>query len=275
MAITKCKTLRSLTNTADKDGRTGLRVVKLWYGTVAEAEAYIGANIPPTITTFDGVVMNIESVDVTSDEHDEEVHTGRISYSSSPRREPSAIGSEVLSFDISPVQVKADQSLQTIASYAAAGETAPNFYGGINYRDGQFEGADRYDEAFSFTVTKVLANSSITNAYISTLRDTCFRWNAAAYRGLPAGEVLLVGASGSPRDAKSYSVGYKFFGSRNVTGLTSGGISGISKQGWDYLWHLRREMEDTTAKFITPRPIAAYVERLYTSANFQVLLGLQ
>lgn len=274
MAITKMKLIRARTNRASRDGRTAVREYRLWHGTTAEAEAHAGANIPASIVTFDGVTMDIESLEVAADENLETFHNARVEYSSSPRSEPSDIGTETVSFRLSPQVIKQTQSLQTMGSFPAAGETAPDFKGGIAFADGKFEGVDRYVEAFTFTVSKVLANSSITNAYIQTLRDCAFRWNAAPYRGMPAGEVLFMGAAGSPRDAKSYTMNYDFMCSKNASGLTSGGISGITKQGHDVLWHFRQEIEDTTAKIVVKRPIAAYVERVYLSASFQTALGL-
>lgn len=275
MAITKFKKVRAQSRRADRDGRAASVEYKLWRGTIDQAEAYAAANVPPYIDSFDSVRMYIESLDVQADPADDRVHTARVEYSSTPRREPSEIGDESVSFDLSAQMTTVTHSLQTVNKYAASG-TAPDFKQGIGY-DGEgknFNGAERMIEAFSFAVAKVHPNSAITNAYIQSLRDAAFRWNSQVFRGNAIGEVLFVGASGAPRDKESYSINYKFLCSKNASGLTIGGVSGIDKQGWDHLWVLVEKQNDTTGKFLTPRPKAVYVERLYTSVDFNASLGL-
>ena len=86
---------------------------------------------------------------------------------------------------------------------------------------------------------------------------------------------LFLGASGSKRaqvgEEEDWEITYRFAGSPNVTGLSIGPISGISKKGWEYLWVRYADQEDTTAKALVKRPIAAYVERVYESGNFAAL----
>jgi hypothetical protein len=53
-----------------------------------------------------------------------------------------------------------------------------------------------------------------------------------------------------------------------VTGLAVGPITGIAKKGWEYLWVRYADVEDTGAKMLVKRPIAAYVEQVYEYANF-------
>ncbi len=277
MAITKCKeTRRSKEMATTGETKAAKREYRLWYADTAnEADLYVDTNLITPIVAHDGTILSITSSDVRPDAKHEKIYTANLDFSSAPDVERSDVGDETVSFDLSSQTVKTIVSPQTVQKYAIAGSTAPDFQGGIGFDGKKFEGADVFVEQFTFSVTKILANTSITNAYIQSLRDTAFRWNASTYRGQAPGECLFAGASGSPRDAKSYSVTHKFLASRNRSGLAFGGVSGISKQGWDYLWALFADVEDTTAKFVTPRPLAVYIERLYTSANFQAALGLQ
>lgn len=276
MAITKCKETRKLEITTSEDAITARREYRLWYGdSLNQADLYVATNLLTPFAAHDGTLLEIASIDVRSDPKHEQVYTAALDFSSAPAVERSGVGDETVSFDLSSQTVKTLVSPQTVQKYAISGSTAPDFKGGIGFDGKKFEGADVFVEQFTFSVTKILANSSITNAYIQSLRDTAFRWNSVVYRGQAIGECLFVGASGSPRDAKTYSVTYKFLASKHKTGLAFGDVSGITKQGWDYLWALFADVEDTTAKFVTPRPLAVYIERLYTSANFQAALGLQ
>ncbi len=277
MAITKVKeTRRSKEIGTSAETKTARREYRLWYADTAnQADEYVETNLTAPIVAYDGTILSINSIDLRPDAKDGRVYTAALDFSSAPEVERSDVGDETVSFDLSSQTVKTLVSPQTVQKYAIAGSTAPDFQGGIGFDGKKFEGADVFVEQFTFSVTKILANASITNAYIQSLRDTAFRWNAVVYRGQAVGECLFAGASGSPRDAKTYSMTYKFLASRNRSGLAFGGVSGISKQGWDYLWALFADTEDVTAKAITPRPLAVYVERLYTSANFQAALGLQ
>jgi hypothetical protein len=276
MAITKFKeTRRSRAKTTSKDAQTARREYMLWYGSWDEAEDYVNSHAPATIVGAGGKLLLPDSLDLQPADARETVWTAVVDYTTAPKKERSEVGDETISFDLASQTAKVSQSLSTVNSYAVTG-TAPDFQGGIGYdqKKREFEGVDRMVEQFSFSITKILANESITNSYIQSLRGAAFSSNSATFRGLAAGEVLFVGASGSPRDAETYTITYKFQVSRNVTGLSVGDVGGISKQGWDYLWVLRSVSEDSTAKLLTPRPLAAYVERLYASSDFTSSLGL-
>lgn len=275
MAITAMKMIRARTNRANKDGRSATREYRLWFGTANEAEEYADANIPATLTTFDSVTLYIESLEITAEDSRETVWRALVEYSSDPRREPSPVGTESVSFDISAATEQVTHSISTTNSYAASG-TAPDFKQGINFdrESGTLLGTDRMVAAFSFSITKIYANASITNAYIQSLRDAAFRWNSEGFRGNAAGECLYAGASGAPRDAETYSITHKFLGVKNISGASYGDVTGITKIGWDYLWPLVEKQHDATGKFLTPRPRAVYVERLYTSVDFTTALGL-
>lgn len=276
MAITKFKeTRRSKVKNVTADAKTASREYMLWYASHPdEVETYLNANIPSSFFDAEGDELVLNAYDIAPNDKDERVFTARVDFSTAPEQERSGIGDETVSFDLSSQTVKTVSSPLTVNKYAISGSTAPDFQGGIGFDGKKCEGTDVFVEQFAFSVTKILANASVTNAFIASLRDTAFRWNSSIYRGQAAGECLFAGASGSPRDAKTYSINFKFLCSKNQTGLVRGGVSGITKQGWDYLWTLFADVEDTAAKIITPRPLAVYVERLYTSANFQAALGL-
>ena len=46
---------------------------------------------------------------------------------------------------------------------------------------------------------------------------------------------------------------------------------GIAKKGWEYMWVRYADSEDTVAKAIVKKPIAAYIERVYDEGNFAAM----
>ena len=163
------------------------------------------------------------------------------------------------------------QSLSTIASYAPAGLTAPDFNGAIGVSEDRVEGVDVAAPAFEFTETHQFTDAEVDSAYRLTLFNLTGRYNNATFKGLAAGECLFLGASGSKRGDEKWSITFRFSCSPNVTGLTIGGITGIDKLGWEYLWLRYADFEDATAFALVKRPVAAYVERVSLPGDFSDL----
>ncbi len=68
-----------------------------------------------------------------------------------------------------------------------------------------------------------------------------------------------------------YELCFKFAASPNKTGIAIGGISGIAKKGWDYLW-VRYE-KNTSNDSLVQIPKAVYVHQVYESGDFASVLG--
>lgn len=162
------------------------------------------------------------------------------------------------------------QSLGT-SRYAPDGETAPNFKGAIGATANSVEGVDITVPQYSFSETHYLPLDAVTDAYTATLFGLTGRVNAGPFRGFAAGEVLFEGASGSQRGEEDWEISYRFAASPNVSSLTIGEISGIAKGGWQYLWVLYEDEEDGEADRLVKRPVAAYVENVYYTGNFNLL----
>ena len=97
--------------------------------------------------------------------------------------------------------------------------------------------------------------------------------NGRRFRGFPAGQVLFHGGRGSAsaKDPSLIEITYSFEQSDDVKQQTVGGITGIEKPGWAYLWVRYSEEHDTQAKSLAKRPEAVYVERVYYPANFNLI----
>lgn len=176
-------------------------------------------------------------------------------------------------FDFSTQGVNVKQSISTIASYAASG-TAPDFKQSINVSsDGTVEGVDIEAPVASFAYTLTDAAAVFSSAYRDACEELVGKVNSTTFFGRAAGEVLCTGISGRVSNAGDSSITFRFARSENKTGIVIGDITGIAKKGWELLWVHFGHAEDSTAKRIVKRPVAAYVEKVYDTADFATILG--
>jgi len=174
------------------------------------------------------------------------------------------------SFDTGGGTTHITQSLETVAAYGAVG-TPPNFGGAIGVTDDNVEGVDITVPVYHFSETHFLPDIVVAPAYKATLFNLTGRVNGLPWKGFATGEVLFLGASGTKRGLQAWEITYRFAASPNKSNITVGSISGISKKGWEYLWIRYAETEDTAAKALVKRPLAAYVERVYEYGDFSLM----
>ena len=173
-------------------------------------------------------------------------------------------------FDIGLQNQKVFQSLST-TRYAASG-TAPDYQGAINVQDGRIEGVDVGFPVYSFSITKIHDAAQLTQAWRTMVYGLVGKKNSAAIgTEFAAGELLFVGARGRSRAENEVQVTYSFQASPNVGGLTVGSITGINKKGWDFIWFVYGEVDDTAAGRVVKRPQFAYVEKVIEDGNLSLL----
>ncbi|MFM7932438.1 MAG: hypothetical protein ACKO9Q_32370 [Pirellula sp.] len=172
------------------------------------------------------------------------------------------------SFDTGGGTQHVTQSIANVGKYAATGFTAPDFMGAIGVTDDRVEGTDITVPVFNFTETHYIEKALVTGAYKLALFSLTGKVNGSGFKGFAKGEVLFLGASGSKRGLDDWEITFRFAASPNVAGLSLGSISGISKEGWQYLWVRFIDDEDPTAKALIKRPVSAYVEQVYSYGNF-------
>ena len=212
---------------------------------------------------------------VRSDAQVEEIHDeiwlGTVRYAPSASNPPLA-GESSFAFETRGGTQHITQSLATVASYASPDiPAAPNFGGAIGVSEDSVEGVDITVPVYTFSETHYLSPGAVNTAYKATLFGLTGRVNDAPFKGLAAGECLFLGAAGTQRGDDPWEISFAFAGSPNVTGLSIGSIVGIEKKGWEYIWASYRQAEDTTAKMLVRKPVAAYVERVYREGNFAAL----
>jgi hypothetical protein len=182
--------------------------------------------------------------------------------------EPPETGDSSFSFDTGGGTQHITQSLATVGGYAPPGQTPPNFGGAIGVTGDSVEGVDVTVPVYNFTETQYIDAALVTGAYKAALFYLTGTVNNAPFRGFAVGEVLFLGASGSRRGQEDWEITFRFAASPNVSGLVVGSITGINKRGWEYLWVRYADAEDTAAKALVKRPVAAYVEQVYPYGDF-------
>lgn len=177
----------------------------------------------------------------------------------------------VYTFETGGATAHITQSLGT-TRYATTGSTAPDFFGAIGVNGDSVDGVDITIPTFNFTETYRFPGSTVSGTYKMALFNLTGKVNNATFRGLAEGEVLFLGASGTKTGIDDWEIAFKFAASPNVSNLALGGnITVAAKPGWDYLWVRFADAEDTSAKALVKRPVAAYVEKVYQRADFSLL----
>ena len=164
------------------------------------------------------------------------------------------------------------QSLGT-RKYSPPQKQAQDFGGGINYNEGSgcFDGVDITIPAFAWTETYTFPVENITWAYVCTIAGITGCVNNSPFRTFAAGEVLFMGASGgSQKNDSEADIQFRFSASPNSSNLSVGGITGIAKYGWEYLWVAHRDDIDQQGRRCKVAA-GAYAETVYRTANFSGL----
>jgi hypothetical protein len=165
---------------------------------------------------------------------------------------------------------KVTQSLGTTI-YPGAFGSAPDFAGAIGVDGDKVEGVDITSPAFEFSETHYFLPGGVDQAYKLICFNLTGKINNATFKGFASGECKFMGASRSQRGDEQWGITYRFACSPNATGLTVGGITGITKQGWEYLWVRYEDFEDSSAFALVKRPTAVYVEVVSEYGDFSLL----
>lgn len=172
-------------------------------------------------------------------------------------------------------------SLSTVQAYSASGYSAATTdnKNAIAVETGggamEVKGTDIPARLFRFTTKKLVSDGSVTPAYFSALYAMTTCVNSAAYRPHPkmpnfaAGELLLEDFRFDQQDDATWEFTFYWSASPNVTDLAIGDISGIAKKGWEFLWlsYIEKVQSDQRVK----RPVRAYVEQVFYTANFSAI----
>jgi len=182
--------------------------------------------------------------------------------------------SNQLSFNFATANSILLQVALNTTGYAPSGETAPDLKGCINVTNDngnpEVKGISLDEMAGSFSIS--VTRPSVTMGYLRTLMRAMGKVNSDDIWGFSAGELRFIGVSGNQNSSSgSWRINYTLAVSENQTGLTVGGISGIEKKGWEYMWPYFEIQKDATAKILVKNPLAIYVQQIYRTTAFSTL----
>lgn len=163
---------------------------------------------------------------------------------------------------------------------ADGSNTPPNFYGGINFQNGEFQGMDIPVPGASFSITACFMWGFLTNEFVQilTLYRGCVNESAFLFWG--AKEVMFLGASVKLEEEITlkgkrqffWRITFNFKCSPNVTDLTNNGtLAAIDKAGWEAYWVYCAARSDPEAQRVIQQPIAHYSVEVATPVNFNAL----
>jgi hypothetical protein len=221
-------------------------------------------------TTLAGFGVRTGNVDELSEDGD---YQGIVTWTATDEQpEPPEDGDESFSFEAAPGTRMVYHSRQTVGVYPNNAAT-PRYKQAVNVdQDGNVNGVQwppTPTQIFSKTAT--IAAASITQSYYRTLCALAGKINDGTFLGFQAHELLFIGASGSRRGEEPWNITYRFGFSENEDNLSIGDITGIDKDGWDYLWGKYKTVEHSdgsNAVALVQVPEAFYVERIAAEADF-------
>jgi len=234
--------------------------------TTLDARAALGTESP---TTYGGLVRRsyeVDPISVDSEDPDRSLWLGTVRYG--PRRRSPETGESVFSFDTGGGTLHITQSIANVGRYPP---DAVDHHGAIGVHGGAVEGVDITVPVYNFSETHYLDEAYVTGAYKLMLFDLTGKVNNATFKGLPAGTVLFLGASGSRRSETDWEITFRFAASPNRTNITIGNITGIRKKGWEYLWVTYKDEEDGSSAELAKNIKAVYVEQVYEYGDFSQL----
>ncbi len=235
------------------------------------AKAALEAAAPGGYDGLERQSCHVEPVHIDAGNDAVCVWDGAASYapygSAEDEQPPPETGDSIYSFDTGGGTQHITQSIFTRAGYSVAGNLA-DFKGAIGVTHDSVEGVDITTPVYNFFETHYIPNSSVTEAYRYKLFLLTGKTNDANFRGMAAGEVLFLGASGSKRSAGDWEIAFRFAASPNRLNITVGGITDISKKGWEYMWVRYVDSEDAGSKTLIKVPQFVYIEVVYEDGNF-------
>ena len=182
------------------------------------------------------------------------------------------VGECTISIDTSGGTVNT-QSAFSQTKFAASGEVAPDYGESINVdADGNPAGVAKVIPAMKIQVKARIAEEYIESPclYAKILYECTGKVNDAEFLCFAAGEVLFLGATGE-LISENPVLTFSFEISPNVTNMTIGGITGITKGGHEYIWFNFKQEQDSASTLKVSKPRAAYVAEVYEEADFSTM----
>ncbi len=234
-------------------------------GSVNENEVieYARANTPAVLTEeYDGLPRQTISISERLTEDDWKVEVAYADSGNSGDYGGSGDEAEPsYNFEISAGSKKMVYALKHVKTYPSSAE-APQ--AGIN----NGEGVDIIIPVGKFSETHFMSKSKVSASYKRKITELVGKINSGGFKGYNKGQVLFMGASGSRTGKEKWQITFNFAVATKQTGITIGGISGISKEPWDILWCEYEEDKNKDGSEIIKKVKAVHAEQVYEYGNF-------
>lgn len=171
--------------------------------------------------------------------------------------------------------VKVRESRSTVGQYPASwfnGGSAHDFKGlvGVN-RDGTVEGVDVPEPYVIYGVRAIVSTSTVTDSYEVAAQGIVGKLNSTVYRNRAARTLRAESVAFNYVDDDNTEITAEFGYSEHINSMTIGGITGIAKEAWDYLWPYKVTRKEGDQ--LLPSLAQINVERNHETANFASALG--
>ena len=178
-------------------------------------------------------------------------------------------------------------SLAHIQTYNASGGLVTTPQDGLLNcaPDGNVSGIDIDVAAYNFQIVMYVPPTVVEAGYIDLLNQLTDTVNANTFTitidgvilNFAPGSARFLGAQGSIRAYGDWEITGNFSVLLNADGdqlpkITVGGISGITKRGWDYLSIQYAAAADGTNNFLANTPAFAFVDQVYRYQNWSGLI---
>jgi hypothetical protein len=187
-------------------------------------------------------------------------------------RNNSTTGSIRFAFSTTGGSFHIKTSRESVARYP---NTAEDFKQLINVKksSGKFdvEGTDIIIPALKMSYTVKHPLGMVNEDFARAIAGVTSCCNSTVFRGFQPGEVLFLGADGSQGTDSEAEVTCHFAAEKNLQDLIIGDITGIEKNGHDFLWVTWED--DTVGGKPIAKPKAVYVERVYQRVDLATILG--
>jgi hypothetical protein len=182
-------------------------------------------------------------------------------------RKPLEVGEFEFRFDIGTESTHITHSLATRNRY---GTSPPDLKKAIGWDGKTLAGTDILIPKCTISYKLIIADAAVDAAYKMAISKLVGKVNDDDFLGYSAGELLFTSCSGSYRNQTvDWEINFGFAVSENKTGLSIGGISAITKRGWDYLWVKWKPVLDAGIKKIEAE--AVYCEKVYEDGDFSTI----
>jgi hypothetical protein len=160
------------------------------------------------------------------------------------------------------------QAYNTVATPA----TGPEIFDAINISGDSVQGIDVVRPSLRYSETWVLpAALAVSGPFVTAVYQLTGTVNDQKFRFFEAGEVLFMGARAQWQGGEPFvAVTFDFECRPNKADEYINGITGVSRDGWQYLWIMYESKEETDR--LVQMPKYCYVQDVYEKKNWAPLL---